>query len=83
MDAPPTKDQITTALPRAATAIRPHTNYGDRLLKHPLKGHSAERRGTWWLIGHIRVSGEPDEWDVLYDPMTDAGRLQSTKRPAS
>jgi hypothetical protein len=36
-----------------------------------------ERRGErWWLIGHIRVLGQSDEWEVLYDPETDEGRVR-------
>jgi hypothetical protein len=72
----PTTDQINAALTRAADAARERTQYPDRILKHPLPQHDCERRGArWWLIGHLRVLGQPDEWQVLYDPVTDQGRL--------
>jgi hypothetical protein len=76
MSVRPTKDQIKAALDRAAKAARDHTRHGDRVLKQPLMGHSAERRGNWWLIGHIAILGESERWDVLYDPVTDEGRLR-------
>jgi hypothetical protein len=76
----PTKDQINAALDRAAIAARDHTTHSSRLLKSPLPKHGSERRGgRWWMIGHIRVLGESELWDVLYDPVTDEGRLR-TKR---
>jgi hypothetical protein len=81
MSTRPTKDQINDALSRAAHAARDHTPYPERLLKHPLASHSAERRGErWWFIGWVRVSGEPEEWEVLYDPLTAQGKLQAKQR---
>jgi hypothetical protein len=75
--APPSKDQINAALDRAAVAARDHTKHSSRLLKSPLPKHASEPRGErWWLIGHIRVLGESELWDVLYDPVTDRGKLQ-------
>lgn len=78
MTAPPTKAQITAALDRAANAAREKTPHGDRILKQQLTGYSAERRGdSWWLIGHLRVLGGAEEWDVLFNPETDQGRLRA------
>jgi hypothetical protein len=72
----PTKDQISDALTRAAKAAQEHTKYPSRVLKSQLPKYASERRGErWWFIGHIRVLGEAEEWDVLYDPVTDQGRL--------
>jgi hypothetical protein len=31
----------------------------------------------FWLIGWIVVVDEPEDWDVLYDPVTDEGRLRA------
>jgi hypothetical protein len=77
----PTVDQINTALKRAATAARELTPYPDRVLALPLPNHASERRGeSWWLIGHIRVLGKPERWEVWYDPLTDQGRLRSKRR---
>lgn len=82
MNRRPTADQIDAALSRAADAARELTQYPDRILKQPLPQHGSERRGErWWLIGHIRVLGQPDEWDVLYDPETDEGRLRKQLSP--
>jgi hypothetical protein len=76
----PTVDQINAALKRAATAAREVTEYPDRILKHPLPQHGSERcDGRWWLIGHVRVLGQPERWEVLYDPATDEGRLRTLK----
>jgi hypothetical protein len=72
----PTAEQINSALARAADAAREHTKYPDRILKQPLPQHGSERRGErWWLIGYIRVLGQSKQWEVLYDPRTDAGRF--------
>jgi hypothetical protein len=77
----PTKDQINAALDRAAIAAREHTKHGSGILKNPLPKHGSEPRdGRWWMIGHIRVLGESELWEVLYDPVTDQGRLRSVKR---
>jgi hypothetical protein len=73
---PPTPQQIDAALKRAQNAVRELTPHPERLLRHPLR--PAERiDDRWWLIGHIRVLGQPERWDVLYDPETDEGRLRS------
>jgi hypothetical protein len=70
MTARPTKDQINAALDRAAFAARDHTTHAFRILKRPLPKHSSEPRGErWWMIGHIRVLGESELWEVLYDPV--------------
>jgi hypothetical protein len=77
MAGPPTTDQINAALTRAADAAREHTKFPERILKQPLPQHGSERRGErWWLIGHIRVLGQSERWEVLYDPETDEGRLR-------
>jgi hypothetical protein len=76
----PTTDQINAALSRAADAARERTTYPDRILKQPLPQHGSERRGErWWLIGHPRVLGQPDEWQALYDPETDERRLRAKR----
>jgi hypothetical protein len=81
MCARPTKDLINAALERAANAARENTRHFDRVLKHPLASHSAEPRGErWWLIGWIRVLGESEEWEVLYDPVSGQGKLQAKQR---
>jgi hypothetical protein len=80
MSHPPTKDQVKDVLDRAAKAVREHTKYPSRLLKSPLPKHGAEPRGErWWMIGHIRVLGESERWEVWYDPETDQGRLRKGK----
>ena len=77
----PTKEQINAALKRARDAAQEHTKYPDRILKQPLPKHTSERfEGRWWLIGHIRVLGQPERREVLYDPETDEGRLRPTRR---
>ena len=73
----PTKDQVKDALDRAAKAARDHTKYPSRVLIRPLPRHASEPRGEhWWFIGRVRVAGESEQWDVLYDPVTDEGRLR-------
>jgi hypothetical protein len=72
---PPTPEHITAALKRAAEAARELTPYPDRVLRHPLRP-PARIDARWWLIGHLRVLGQPEQWDVLYDPETDEGRLR-------
>jgi hypothetical protein len=75
MAVPPTNEQITAALKRAAEAARELTPYPDRILRHPQR--PPERIDERWrLIGHLRVLGQPEEWQVLYDPETDHGRLR-------
>ena len=75
MTQPPTTDQINAALKRAASAARELTKYPDRILAMPLPKHASERfAGRWWLIGSVRVLGEAERWDVLYDPETGKGR---------
>jgi hypothetical protein len=74
----PTTEQVTAALKRAQDAARELTPHPDRLLRHPLR--PPERIDErWWLIGHIRVLGQPEGWQVLYDPETDQGRLQAKR----
>jgi hypothetical protein len=74
----PTNEQIRAALSRAADAACERTTYPDRVLKQQLPKHASERLDErWWLIGHIRVLGGPEEWEVLYDPETDEGRLRA------
>ena len=60
-----------------AKAARELTQYPDRILAMPLPKHARERfEGRWWLIGSVRVLGEAERWEVLYDPDTDEGRLR-------
>jgi hypothetical protein len=74
----PTRDQINAALTRAAAAARERTTYPDRILNQPLPKHGSDRIGEcWWLIGHIRVLGQPERWEVWFDPETDEGRLRA------
>jgi hypothetical protein len=35
--------------------------------------------GRFWFIGWILVVGEPEEWSVVYDPVTNEAKLR-TKR---
>jgi hypothetical protein len=73
----PTANRINAALDRAAKTARDHTKHSSRLLKSPLPKYGSEPRGErWWLIGHIRVLGEQERWEVLFDPVTDEGRLR-------
>jgi hypothetical protein len=49
-------------------------------LKQPIRSHNAEHRGErWWLIGYVRVLGESERWEVLYDAEADEGRLHAVK----
>jgi hypothetical protein len=67
---------------RAHEAARELSPYPDRLLRHPCR--PPERRGErWWSIGHIRLLGQPERWDVLYDPETDDGRMQTMRKSGS
>jgi hypothetical protein len=77
-DAPNT-EQINAALSRAADAARERTPYPERLLRH-LQRPPERIDERWWLIGHIRVLGQPERWDVLYDPETDVFKPRE-KRP--
>jgi hypothetical protein len=79
MSSPPTTDQINDALKRAATAARELTRFPDRVLPLPLPKHASERFDErWWKVGYVRVLGQAERWDVLYDPETDEGRLRRT-----
>jgi hypothetical protein len=80
MTARPTKDQINEAMHRAAEAARECTRDPNRITMPPLPPHDCELiEERWFLIGWIVVLGEPEEWDVLYDPVTDEGRLRAKK----
>jgi hypothetical protein len=80
MSQPPTKDQINAALNRAAIAAGEHTKHSSRLLKSPLPKHGSEPRGErWWMVGYIRVLGEDELWEVLYDPVTDEAKLRAKR----
>jgi len=72
----PTVEQITAAMHRAAEAARTRTRYPDRIAEFPRGVDDVVlAEGGWWHIGWVGVVGEPEEWDVLYDPETDQGRL--------
>ncbi len=72
---PPSKDQIHDALKRAMDAVKPQVTYPERILRQP--NHHPEPRGEhWWHGGWLRVLGEDQAWDVLYDPVTDTGRAR-------
>jgi hypothetical protein len=72
----PTKDQITDAMHRAAGAARARTRYPDRIAEFPRGVDEVEEaEDGWFHFGWIGLIGEPDEWDVLYDPVTDQGKL--------
>jgi hypothetical protein len=76
----PTKQQINAALDRVADDARDHTKHTSRILKSPLPKHSSEPRGDrLWMIGHIRVLCESELWEVLYDPVTDEGKLRKKR----
>jgi hypothetical protein len=73
----PTKDQIDEAIHRAAEVARERTHSPDRITMLPLPPHDCELiEERWFLIGWIVVVGEPEDWDVLYDPVTDEGRVR-------
>ncbi|MFL5761375.1 MAG: hypothetical protein ACJ789_16765 [Thermomicrobiales bacterium] len=75
--APPTKDQVTAAMQRAAWAARAHTRYPERIAEFPRGVDDCESaEDGWFHFGWVGVTGEPDEWQVLYDPVTDEGRLR-------
>jgi len=70
----PTADQINAAMHRAADAAKERTRYPDRIAEFPRGVDDCEpAEDGWFHIGWIGVVGEPDEWDVLYDPVTDQG----------
>jgi hypothetical protein len=74
---PPTKEQITDAIHRAAEVARTRTRYPDRIAEFPRGiNYIEEPEDGWWHIGWVGVVGEPEEWDVLYDPVTNVGRLR-------
>jgi hypothetical protein len=78
--AKPTAEQIDIAIQRAAEAARALTRSPDRitlLLVPPTDDDLVD--GRFWFIGWIVVVGEPEQWDVLYDPVTDEGRLRKRK----
>jgi hypothetical protein len=78
---PPTNEQITDAMHRAAAVARTRTRYPDRITEFPRGVDDCEPvDDTWFHIGWIGVIGEPEEWDVLYDPVTDEGRLRARHR---
>jgi hypothetical protein len=73
----PTAEQIDEAIHRAAAATRALTRYPDRITMLPVPPHDDDLVDErFWFIGWIVVVGEPEEWDVLYDPVTDEGRLR-------
>jgi hypothetical protein len=70
----PTADQINAAMHRAADAAKERTRYPDRIAEFPRGVDDCEpAEDGWFHLGWIGVVGEPDEWDVLYDPVTDQG----------
>jgi hypothetical protein len=72
-----TTEQITEAMHRAAQVAREHTRYPDRIAEFPRGVDDCEPvEDGWWHIGWIGVVGEPEEWDVLYDPEREEGRLR-------
>jgi hypothetical protein len=73
-------EQITEAMHRAADAAREHTRNPDRIAEFPLAPDDCEpTEDGWWHIGWVGVIGEPEEWDVLYDPVADQGRLRAKR----
>jgi hypothetical protein len=75
----PTAEQITAAMHRAADAARKLTRHSDRIvpLLRSVDGVEPADDG-WWHNGWIGVVGETEEWDVLYQPETDDGRLRTS-----
>jgi hypothetical protein len=77
MPARPTAEQIDAAIHRAADAARALTRYPDRITMLPVPPTDDDLVDErFWFIGWIVVVGEPEQWDVLYDPVTDEGRLR-------
>jgi hypothetical protein len=76
----PTAEQINEALTLAAWAAGDRTRYTDRIAQF-LRGVDDCTLGKdgWFHIGWIGVVREPEEWDVLYDPVTEEGRLRSKR----
>jgi hypothetical protein len=76
----PTAEQITAAMHRATSVARTRTRYPDRIAEVPRGVDDVESaEDGWFYIGWIGVVGEPDEWDVLYDPAADQGRLRAKR----
>jgi hypothetical protein len=74
----PTTEQITAAMQRAAWAAQSLTRYPDRIVEFPHGVDDCEpAEDGWWHIGWVGVIGEPEEWDVLYDPASDEGRVRA------
>jgi hypothetical protein len=77
----PTPEQIDAAIHRAAEAARAHTRYPDRIAEFPRGLDDCEpAEDGRWHIGWVGAVGEPEEWDVLYDPRTKRGRLRKKHR---
>jgi hypothetical protein len=80
MREPPTAEQIDAAIHRAAEAARALTRYPDCITMLPTPpGDDDLVDERFWFIGWIVVVGEPDEWDVLSGPVTEAGRLRAKR----
>jgi hypothetical protein len=76
----PTTEQLTDAKHRAADAARTRTRYPDRIAAFPRGVDDVDEvEDGWFHIGWVGVVGEPEEWDVLYDPATDEGRLRAER----
>jgi hypothetical protein len=72
----PTSEQIDAAIHRAADAARNLTRYPDRITMMPVPPTEDDLvDGRFWFIDWIVVVGEPDQWDVLYDPVMDEGAV--------
>ena len=77
----PTTDLIDEAIHRAADAARALTRYPDRITMLPTPPKDDDLvDDRFWFIGWFVVVGEPEEWDVLYDPVTNEGRLRKANR---
>jgi hypothetical protein len=77
----PTAEQIAEAMHHAADAARKFTRYPDRITMLPVPPRDDDLvDDRFWFIGWIVVVGEPEERDVLSDPVTKEGQLLKGKR---
>jgi hypothetical protein len=73
-------EEIGAAIDRAAEAACSLSRHADRITLLPRPPHDCELvEERWFHIGWIGVVREPEEWDVLYDPVTEEGRLRSKR----
>jgi hypothetical protein len=77
----PTAKQVDAAIHRAAEAGRTLTRSPHRITPLPVPPTDEDLVDErFWFVGWIGVIGEPEDWDVLYDPATDQGRSRAQKK---